>query len=365
MKKVLILTAGFGEGHNSAARGIRDGLLQVGGPKVAVELHDLFQEVYGAPNQWVTTAYLSMIEHAPFIWARVYKWLDRRNNFRRGFDIFFPVKRYLRALVKRLQPDVVVSVYPAYPHLLDDVFGPGGGDFQRVIVITDSITINAIWFRCSTDYLVLTNELTARTLRESGIPPAKMKTLGFPISPVFAAMTVSRLPPSDQNGRRVLYIVNSRKSAAPELVRRLAGLPDIQLTVTVGHSARLRRVLEKVRENSPRRFQLIGWSEELPRLLHETHLLVSKAGGATVQEAIAAGCPLIINRIVPGQEEGNARLIAETRSGTVAKSHGAVIAAVHAAFANDATLWREWSANISALSRPTASLDLAEFLLSI
>ena len=40
----------------------------------------------------------------------------------------------------------------------------------------------------------------------------------------------------------------------------------------------------------------------------------SKAGGATTQEAIAAKCPMIINQVVPGQEEGNARLIAETKS---------------------------------------------------
>ena len=30
-KRILILTAGFGEGHNSAARGIRDGLAAVFG----------------------------------------------------------------------------------------------------------------------------------------------------------------------------------------------------------------------------------------------------------------------------------------------------------------------------------------------
>ena len=39
------------------------------------------------------------------------------------------------------------------------------------------------------------------------------------------------------------------------------------------------------------------------------HLVISKAGGATVQEAIAARCPMIVNQVIPGQEEGNARLI--------------------------------------------------------
>jgi UDP-N-acetylglucosamine:LPS N-acetylglucosamine transferase len=33
----------------------------------------------------------------------------------------------------------------------------------------------------------------------------------------------------------------------------------------------------------------------------ESHLLISKAGGATVQETIAAKCPMIISQVVPGR----------------------------------------------------------------
>jgi processive 1,2-diacylglycerol beta-glucosyltransferase len=100
-------------------------------------------------------------------------------------------------------------------------------------------------------------------------------------------------------------------------------------------------------------------------MLHASHLLIGKAGGATVQETIAAGCPMIINHVVSGQEEGNARLIIETNSGVIALSPDEVIAQVQRAFANDAKQWREWATNISRLSRPRASLEIAEFLLSI
>ena len=100
-------------------------------------------------------------------------------------------------------------------------------------------------------------------------------------------------------------------------------------------------------------------------MLHESHLLVGKAGGATVQETIAAGCPMIINHVVAGQEEGNARLIVETNSGAIALSPREVVAQIERAFANDAKQWREWAANISELSRPRAALDIASFLMSL
>src|SRR4051794_33456 len=269
-------------------------------------------------------------------------------------------------MLDRLQPDVIVSVYPAYSHMLDELLGwEGAPQHKRVVLITDSISVNAIWYQCSADYFLLPNEVSADVLLHAGIPAEKVKTFGFPVSPVFAEVNEVRPPPTAENGRRVLYIINAANSSAPELVRRLAHMPEIQLTVTVGRNAGLKVSVEKIRRTVTQEFETVAWSDELPRLLRANHLVISKAGGATVQEAMCAGCPVIVNHVIPGQEEGNARYIMETNSGTIALTHDAAIAAVQRAFANDAAQWREWAANISQLGRPTASLDIANFLLSL
>ena len=366
MKNILILTAGYGEGHNSAARGIRDGLRKIAPDGVHVELHDLFAETYGLANDWARVAYMGMINRTPQVWGVIYRWLDRQKKFAGDFRVFFMAKSYLRRLLDRLRPEVIVSVYPAYSHMLDELLGwEGAPQHKRVVVITDSISVNAIWYQCSADYYLLPNEVSADVLLQAGIPAEKVKTFGFPVSPVFAELTEVRPPPSDENGRRVLYIINSANSSAPELVRQLAHLPEIQLTVTVGRNAGLKVSVDKIRRTVTQEFEAVAWSDELPRLLRANHLVISKAGGATVQEAMSAGCPIIVNHVIPGQEEGNARYIMETKSGTVALTNAAVISAIQNAFANDAAQWREWSTNISQLGRPTASLDIANFLLSI
>ena len=366
MKNILILTAGYGEGHNSAARGIRDGLRKIAPDGVHVELHDLFADTYGVVNDWVRTLYMGMINRTPRVWGVIYRWLDRQTDFVGDFRIFFPLKNYLRRLLARLQPDVIVSVYPAYSHILDEMFGRGGApQYKRVVVVTDSISVNAMWYQCSADYFLLPNDASADVLLRAGVPADKVKAFGFPVSPVFAEQGEVRPPPSAENGRRVLYIINAANTEAPELVRRLAHLPEIQLTVTVGRNAGLKVSVEKIRTTVTQEFETVAWSDELPRLLRANHLVISKAGGATVQEAMCAGCPIIVNHVIPGQEEGNARYIMETKSGTIALTHEAVIGAVQKAFANDAAQWREWAANISDLGRPTASLDIANFLLSL
>ncbi len=366
MKKILILTAGFGEGHNSAARGIRAGLAQIGGAQVRVELHDLFSETYGPANDWVREAYLGLINHLPQAWAAVYRRLDRQKSYTPNIKPFFTLKKEFRHLLARFEPDVIVSVYPAYPHMLDEMLGPAERACgKRVVVVTDSLSVNAIWYRCSAHYFLLPNERSATVLHEAGIAPEKTRTFGFPVSPEFAEPGLCRAPPSPNERSRVLYLINSRKSTAPELAQRLAGVEGIQLTVAFGRDRRLRRSIENIRHFALRPFQTVGWSEELPRLLRASHLLISKAGGATVQEAFAAGCPMIVNHVIPGQEEGNARYLVEMNCGRVAGTDDAVIAAVRAVFADNSTLWRTWSKNIAEQSKPTASLDIARFLLSL
>lgn len=379
MKKILILTVSFGEGHNAAARGIRDGLARVA-PDAHVEMHDLFAEAYGAFNELIRKAYLTLINRWPRSWGTVYRWLDRKTTTDRDLArYFFPVRNRLAHLLARFRPDIVVSVFPPYPYLLTQILGADRW-CKSVVVITDSITVNAIWYRCDADYFLVPNEQSAAVVRDGGIAPESIKTFGFPVSPKFAdlaqepALSASRMgrqAPSENN-RRILYVINAGTQKAPEVVNKILDL-NVDLTVTVGRDEKLRNAIESVTQNRKSRLRpgyggrvdMVGWTDELPRILSESHILIGKAGGAMVQETIAARCPMIITHIVSGQEEGNARLIVETNSGVIALSPDEVIAQVQRAFADDAKLWREWEANISKLSRPRASLDIAEFLLSI
>ena len=359
MKRILILTAGFGEGHNSAARGVRAGLARVA-PKVEVELRDLFPETFGAFNEIVRRAYLTLINRWPKSWGYVYNWLDRKKDFDERFQRFHGLKKNLGRLLDRFQPEVVVSTFPPYPYLLQQILG-AERRCKNIAVVTDSITINAIWYRSPADYFLVANEQSATVVRNGGVSAERIKVFGFPVSPRFADFTKDRQSPAEIRPR-VLYVINAGTRHAPQLVRKLLGL-DIQLTVTVGRDDKLHRAVEKAAADH--KIDIFGWTDEMPRLLCENHLLIGKAGGATVQETIAAGCPMIINHVVSGQEEGNARLIVETNSGAIAFSNNEVVAQVQRAFADDAKQWREWSANISKLSRPRASLDTAEFLLSL
>ena len=178
-KRILILTAGFGEGHNSAARGVRDGLACVAAADAEIELRDLFPEAYGALNEIIRRTYLAVINRWPASWGYVYRWLDSITNYDERFERFSRLRQRLTHVMERFQPHVIVSTFPPYPYFLRQILETNPKGFHRcksVVVITDSITVNAVWYRCDADYFLAPNEQSAAVLRTAGVAPEKIKT---------------------------------------------------------------------------------------------------------------------------------------------------------------------------------------------
>ena len=55
----------------------------------------------------------------------------------------------------------------------------------------------------------------------------------------------------------------------------------------MGRDAELKEKLARRAKEFGDRVQVLGWTNQMPRLMLTHHLVMTKAGGATVQEAIA------------------------------------------------------------------------------
>jgi processive 1,2-diacylglycerol beta-glucosyltransferase len=367
--KILVCSAGFGEGHNTAAHNLCTALLDAGAGRADPQFVDIFARRHPRTNDFLRRGYLTLMNRAPGLWSAVYRLFDSTRMIETNLAVFGTIRDALAELLEREQPSAVVATYPLYGYLLDAIAQRGGrANFLRVVVVTDSISINSIWYRCGADFFSVPNEETAAALRRGGVSPDKVRVLGFPVEPRFAALAAlpPRPDPAGPEGRRVLYMINAGRRAAEEVLRCLLAIPDIALTVTVGRDPEMRATVERLigahdRTRAP--VEVIGWTREVPALLASHHVLISKAGGATTQETIAARCPMIISQVAPGQEEGNAQLLVDNRAGCLALTPERIGQAVRGAFADDAKVCREWTRNIGRLSRPEAARDNARFIL--
>ncbi len=360
--KTLILTAGFGEGHNAAARNLCSALLELNGPDSAQVL-DLVKLCYGRLGEMAQKGYLKLIDRAAPVWQKIYEALDDTDMVGSTLPAMARMRDFLADTLAREKPDAVVSTWPLYGYLLDDIFGAESGrPFPFVTIVTDSITVNSVWYRATSDFFIVPNAQTGDVMRSGGVPAEKIKPLGFPVPLPFARAAFTKATPSVGAACRVLYMINSGKAEAPGIVRELAGISGVELTVTVGRDGVLQTAVDAAIRESGRAVEVFGWTDRMPELLMRSHLLIGKAGGASVQETIAARTPMIISQVVPGQEEGNARLIVESGCGAIAGSREVIAQTVAAALENDAQLWRNWHDNISRLSRPDAAMDVAKFV---
>ncbi|NBR59986.1 MAG: galactosyldiacylglycerol synthase, partial [Opitutaceae bacterium] len=184
MKKILILTAGYGEGHNSAARALQSAFNEK--PEVEAELIDLFALRAPRLNHFSRRAYLKVINATPKIWSAIYSWLDRSPLVPLTFKALGSHRELLGRLIAEKQPSAICSTYPVYAWLLNDLRSRGQQFCPHYTIITDALTINSLWFRTPSAGWFVTDPDSGALLCTRGIPTERVHASGFPVAIAFA-----------------------------------------------------------------------------------------------------------------------------------------------------------------------------------
>jgi processive 1,2-diacylglycerol beta-glucosyltransferase len=112
-----------------------------------------------------------------------------------------------------------------------------------------------------------------------------------------------------------------------DIAAQLAG-EGIQVAAVTGNNARLRRRLEALAANVDL-VRVFGYTKEMHRMMRAADVLVGKAGGLTVSEALSVGLPLIIFNPVPGQELYNVDFLVNYGAGLLARDEEDVVEKAH------------------------------------
>ncbi len=358
---VLILSVSIGSGHDQAAGAIASALREIS-PNLDIETMDYVQTnaKVGKP---VKAVYLTALRTAPAVYSFLYRESQRRVYRRVAFWFMDKSARSsARRLIKRNEPELIVCTHPfpvpALTRLREDL----NGHFKVAVVVTD-FTCHTLWFDPLADFYFVAHEGLRQLLLDLGARPDQVMVTGIPIrSPVTPLVAAA------SEGRPHVLIMAGGLGLGPiaEVVSRLLRLQEgIHLTVVTGRNAELKEELDSLKVPARHQMDVYGYTPDIPRLMAEADLLVTKPGGLSCSEALAAHLPMVLFHPVPGQEEDNAAFLTEAGVAVTAESSDQVVALVNKLLFTLPERLQAMKERTATYAKPQAARLIAETLVGI
>jgi UDP-N-acetylglucosamine:LPS N-acetylglucosamine transferase len=357
---VLILSASYGGGHNQVARALTAAIqLQAPGTRIiTVDYCDLMVPFFNRLTQF---GYFQSIRHFPVGYALYYQatgkissdsfWQRRLNRI--GYS-------ELTMLVDRLQPRVIISTFPIPAGVLSEMKETGRLNVPIVTVITD-MCVHSQWIHPNTDLYIVGSQEIADGLVERGIPRSAIVDSGIPILPEFNSSynkeelrKAFHYKPDD----KVILIMGGSdgifRATRFKIHRTLEQLPPgVHALILTGYNHDLYDKLQPLSAKY-NNFRVEKFYENMAGLMQIADLLITKAGGITISEALASGLPMVIYKPTPGQEEVNANYLWRHRAAIIAKTEHRVRTAT-TRMVTDEQFWLHFHKNCLRIGHPDSA----------
>ncbi|MBI5563970.1 MAG: glycosyltransferase [Chloroflexi bacterium] len=365
-KHVLTLTADAGFGHRSAANAIAAALQETHGRECTFKIvNPLGDERTPTLLRNSQSDYDRIARDLPGLYRLGYDLSDESITSRLMENalrtLLYPV---LREIMLDQQPDVIISTYPLYQAALGAVFAITKTFVPLIAVVTDLVTVHQIWFSDDADVTIVPTPMVRELAIGAGLSPDKIQVIGIPVHPRIVQETREKAAIRaelgwDQDRTTILAVGSKRVEHLGSILKVLnhSGWP-IQLVMAAGGDEEQYNELLKTEWHVPA--HIYNFVKNMPTLMRAADAIICKAGGLIVTESLAAGLPLLLTDVIPGQETGNANYVVNGGAGELIEEPLQALESMAHWLSNDQALLKDRSANAVKLGRPRAAYDIVE-----
>lgn len=301
MKKVLILTAPYGQGHMQASNALAENFQNIG---YEVITYDMVSEERPLLTTIIKKSYQQFYRPGlRKLYGASFKTTDRLMKYRiTGIKRPLLISGDKRALMKleAFNPDVVIMTYPL--QVFYTILMKWKQEVPVYTVITDFHTHSFWMHKRVNGYFFSHREIEEATIAKFPKIKGKTHAFGIPIRQQFSDITV-------EPGLKKTIIYNAgafgvNKNATETFQFLLDNLP-YKIQVICGKNERMYKSLLPLQTRFNGRIEIYGFVDNIAELYSQADIVITKAGGITVSEVAAMQIiPLFIEGI-PGQEEAN------------------------------------------------------------
>ncbi|WP_028563097.1 UDP-N-acetylglucosamine--LPS N-acetylglucosamine transferase [Paenibacillus pinihumi] len=307
-KRVLLLSEGFGSGHTQAAYALASGLRELC-PAVQTRVIELGKFLNPVVGPWITSAYRKTVSKQPKLVGMMY-----RTQYHKSLNRFTQLALHrvfytqTSQVISQLKPDLIVCTHPL-PSAVVSRLKRLGLDVPLYTLITD-YDAHGTWSSPEVNKYLVSTGLVKKKLMAHGISNSRIEVTGIPVHPNFwTTYDKSELQRQfDLLPLPTVLIMGggwgllSRNTLFEYMTR---WRDSIQIIFCVGTNQKARESMlanEKFRHPN---IKVLGFTNEISKLMDVSDLLITKPGGMTCTEGLSKGIPMLFYEPIPGQEDEN------------------------------------------------------------
>lgn len=308
MKKVLILSASTGQGHNQAADSLSVAFKKRG---FETSRRDFLEGSSKLLLALFVGSYEVSAMNFPGMYGLFYKLTNNPTINTLSTIPFYLVRKRVFNMIKEENPDLIVTTHPLSICLISGLKRMGV-KVPFISIVTD-FKAHYTYVSKSTDLYITGSKFTKNWLIKKGINEDKIYPLGIPIKEDFF-LRDPNIDDIKQDGYfNVLLMSGSMglRNISFVLEELLKNPNKLRITVICGNNKELKKNLDHhLSENyKDKKLHILGFSNDIASFMEYSDVLISKPGGLTVTESVAKNLPLIIPFSIPGQESENTEFL--------------------------------------------------------
>lgn len=343
MKKVLIMSASTGGGHNRAAKAIQEELelKNINGEPIECKIIDSLKLINSFTDKLISRGYEKSAMYTPEAYGSIYRLSDTElvsKNEYKDNPLTSLLARKLKTLIKTEEPNLIIGTHPfpmialcklkkisndkkltenspteieelsSYFHWSEDPV-----EIPPLISILTDYTVHSTHIQNEIDYYIVGHEYVKELLVSEVEEPEKIKPYGIPVEKSFLLHRDKEtiLNELNLNPEKKTIVLMGGSFGAGNIKETLDELleinRDFQILVITGRNKALKEKIDRrlATTEHNKNVQVLGFTDKMNDILYAADLIVTKPGGLTTTETLLKGIPMIVPYYIPGQEEEN------------------------------------------------------------
>ncbi|WP_303857397.1 MGDG synthase family glycosyltransferase [Aminicella lysinilytica] len=304
---IMILTARFGMGHYKVAEAIKEDI-EKNDSGINATIVDFMSFLLPETSKLIYKCYDQLV----FRSARLYNAIGKASNKVNSLPLKYIIALRISKLISDNNADAIIVAFPLCSHYISAYKEMSGNKIPMYTCITD-VPAHSDWIAEDTRLYFVSSEETKETLVAKGVDEDAVRITGVPVRSEFKSDGVASEATVEKKKLLVMGGGLGLLPGSDALLDRLAGMSDVKVTIVAGKNKELE---SKMTEKYPG-FRVLGYTEEIGKLMKESDAVITKPGGVTMFEAINTGTPMYIVKPFLLQEIGNAEYIEKNHIGRV------------------------------------------------